>query len=56
MISKRNLIGSIAICFMMLPAFSSRLAAEANKRLVISDGERALAAIEVQNIMSEHEY
>jgi hypothetical protein len=39
---------------MMLPAFSTSFAAD--KSPVVSDGERAYAAIQVQNIMSEHEY
>jgi hypothetical protein len=54
MMNRRSLLSGIAVCAMMLPAFSTSFAAD--KKATISDGERALNAIEVQNLMSKHEY
>jgi hypothetical protein len=54
--SKKNLITCVAVSLLAFAAIPGSFAADAKNRPTISDGERALAAIEVQNVMSEHEY
>jgi hypothetical protein len=54
--SKKNLITYVAVSLLAITAIPGSYAADAKNRPTISDGAHALAAIEVQNVMSEHEY
>jgi hypothetical protein len=54
MIFRTKILASVAACLIMLPAFSVSLAAD--KIQTVSEGQRALDSIAVQNLMSEHEY
>lgn len=56
MTRNHSLIGSIAVCLMLLPAFTCARAQDNNKRPGLTDGELAYNSIQIQNLMSEHEY
>jgi hypothetical protein len=56
MIHRTKVLTSVAACLIMLPAFSTGFAAGADKVAVVSDGTRAYDAVQVQNVMSAHEF